>query len=109
MLVFMFLLIVKTLFVCIIETTNTKQDILTNWHPTQVKEALEMSGTNLSKLAKEHKYAHINEVLNRPRVAKVAPLTGQASEPSSATSEERSTVKKGSVKTEGPARRAGGA
>ena len=40
-----------------------------DWHPAQVKAALEMSGTNLSKLAKEHGYAHINEVLNRPWVA----------------------------------------
>lgn len=40
-----------------------------DWHPAQVKAALEMSGTNLSKLAKEHGYAHINEVLTRPWVA----------------------------------------
>jgi Ner family transcriptional regulator len=39
-----------------------------DWHPAQVKAALEMSGTNLSKLAKEHGYAHINEGLNRPWV-----------------------------------------
>ncbi len=28
-----------------------------------------MAGTNLSKLAKQHSYKHINEVLNRPWVA----------------------------------------
>lgn len=37
-----------------------------DWHPAQVKAALEMAGTNLSRLAREHGYAHINEVLNRP-------------------------------------------
>jgi Ner family transcriptional regulator len=40
-----------------------------DWHPAQVKAALEMAGTNLSRLAKHHGYAHINEVLNRPWVA----------------------------------------
>lgn len=40
-----------------------------NWHPAQVKAALEMKGTNLSKLAKQHGYAHINEVLHRPWLA----------------------------------------
>lgn len=40
-----------------------------DWHPAQVKAALAMVGTNLSKLAKEHKYAHINEVLYRPWIA----------------------------------------
>jgi Ner family transcriptional regulator len=40
-----------------------------DWHPAQVKAALEMAGTNLSRLAKKHGYAHINEVLNRPWVA----------------------------------------
>lgn len=40
-----------------------------NWHPAQVKAALEMSGTNLRQLAKAHGYKHINEVLNRPWVA----------------------------------------
>lgn len=123
-----------------------------------------MSGTNLSKLAKQHGYAHINEVLNRPWVAaerivaralgvapeaiwpsrylrprdrgialtrnpkglerpgrdamtdvcqecptKVAAFIGRASELSSATSEEECTVRKRFVKTEGPARRTGGA
>jgi Ner family transcriptional regulator len=40
-----------------------------DWHPAQVKAALEMAGTNLSRLAREHGYVHINEVLNRPWVA----------------------------------------
>lgn len=40
-----------------------------DWHPAQVKAHLEMAGTNLSRLAKEHKYAHINDVLHRPWVA----------------------------------------
>jgi Ner family transcriptional regulator len=40
-----------------------------DWHPAQVKAALEMAGTNLSQLAKQHEYKHINEVLNRPWVA----------------------------------------
>lgn len=40
-----------------------------DWHPAQVKAALEMAGTNLSRLAKLHQYKHINEVLNRPWVA----------------------------------------
>lgn len=40
-----------------------------DWHPAQVKAALEMADTNLSKLAKAHGYRHINEVLNRPWVA----------------------------------------
>jgi Ner family transcriptional regulator len=124
-----------------------------DWHSAQVKAALEMSGTNLSKLAKEHGYAHINEVLNRPWVAAerivaralgLAPeaiwpsrylrprdrgiaLTrnpnglarpGQdeqmgvlksANELSSATNEEKRTVRKGFVKTEGRSRPAGGA
>lgn len=40
-----------------------------DWHPAQVKAALEMAGTNLSQLAKKHNYRHINEVLNRPWVA----------------------------------------
>lgn len=40
-----------------------------DWHPAQVKAALEMAGTNLSQLARKHAYAHINEVLNRPWVA----------------------------------------
>lgn len=37
-----------------------------DWHPAQVKAALEMAGTNLSRLAKKHEYVHINEVLSRP-------------------------------------------
>jgi len=40
-----------------------------DWHPAQVKAQLEMAGTNLSRLAKQHKYAHINDVLHRPWVA----------------------------------------
>lgn len=40
-----------------------------DWHPAQVKAALEMAGTNLRQLAKQHGYAHINEVLNRPWLA----------------------------------------
>lgn len=40
-----------------------------DWHPAQVKAQLEMIGTNLSKLAREHQYAHINDVLHRPWVA----------------------------------------
>ena len=40
-----------------------------DWHPAQVKAALEMANTNLSQLAKAHGYKHINEVLNRPWVA----------------------------------------
>jgi len=164
MFVFMFFLFVKTLFVCIIRPIDTKQHILMDWHPAQVKAALEMSGTNLSKLAKEHGYAHINEVLNRPWVAAerivaralgVAPeviwpgryqrprdrgialtrnpnglahpgegakteleesptkapaFTGRASErSSSATSEEKRTVKKTLTETGGRARQTGGA
>jgi Ner family transcriptional regulator len=55
--------------VCIINPIDTKRDISMDWHPAQVKAALEMRGTNLSKLAKQHGYAHINEVLHRPWVA----------------------------------------
>lgn len=40
-----------------------------DWHPAQVKAALEMAQTNLSQLARQHGYKHINEVLNRPWVA----------------------------------------
>ena len=40
-----------------------------DWHPAQVKAALEMSGTNLAQLARKHQYAHINDVLNRSWVA----------------------------------------
>lgn len=40
-----------------------------DWHPAQVKAHLEMKGTNLSKLARSHGYAHINEVLHRPWLA----------------------------------------
>ncbi|WP_082702400.1 helix-turn-helix domain-containing protein [Pseudacidovorax intermedius] len=40
-----------------------------DWHPAQVKAALEMADTNLSRLAKKHGYAHINEVLHRPWLA----------------------------------------
>jgi len=40
-----------------------------DWHPAQVKAALEMAGTNLSQLAREHAYGHINEVLYRPWLA----------------------------------------
>ena len=40
-----------------------------DWHPAQVKAALEMAGTNLRQLARQHGYAHINEVLNRPWLA----------------------------------------
>lgn len=40
-----------------------------DWHPAQVKAALEMAGTNLSRLADQHGYARINEVLHRPWVA----------------------------------------
>ncbi|MES2401856.1 MAG: helix-turn-helix domain-containing protein [Pseudomonadota bacterium] len=40
-----------------------------DWHPAQVKAALEMSGTNLAQLARQHKYKHLNDVLNRPWVA----------------------------------------
>lgn len=40
-----------------------------DWHPAQVKAALEMADTNLSQLAKKHGYAHINEVLHRPWLA----------------------------------------
>lgn len=37
-----------------------------DWHPAQVKAAIEMAGTNLTQLAKKHGYRHINEVLHRP-------------------------------------------
>lgn len=40
-----------------------------DWHPAEVKAALEMAGTNLSQLAKKHDYKHISEVLHRPWVA----------------------------------------
>lgn len=40
-----------------------------DWHPAQVKAALEMANTNLSKLARQHGYAHFTEVLRRPWVA----------------------------------------
>lgn len=40
-----------------------------DWHPAQVKAALEMQGMNLHQLAKKHGYAHINEVLHRPWLA----------------------------------------
>ncbi|WP_218152703.1 MULTISPECIES: helix-turn-helix domain-containing protein [unclassified Variovorax] len=56
-----------------------------DWHPAQVKAALEMRGTNLSKLAKQHGYAHINEVLHRPWVAAehiVARALGSSPKPS---------------------------
>lgn len=42
------------------------QPEMVDWHPAQVKAALEMAGTNLAQLAKKHEYRHINEVLNRP-------------------------------------------
>lgn len=48
---------------------HTNQVIEMDWHPAQVKCALEMSGTNLRQLAKQHGYARINEVLNRPWLA----------------------------------------
>ncbi|WP_092757348.1 helix-turn-helix domain-containing protein [Rhodoferax sp. OV413] len=48
---------------------NTNQVLVKDWHPAQVKAALEMAGTNLSQLARQHKYKHINEVLNRPWAA----------------------------------------
>ncbi|MFH0132826.1 hypothetical protein ACGLHS_21645 [Variovorax sp. VaC1] len=136
MLVFMFFTVAKTCLMCIIEAIDTKQDILMAWHPVQVKEALQMSETNPSKLAKEHGYAHFDAVLHRPRVAvqrslvrpsrlahrgqdeetgmfeecpkKVAAFTGQANEPGSATSEEKRTVKKSFVETAGRVRPAGG-
>lgn len=40
-----------------------------DWHPAQVKAQLEMKGTNLSQLAREHDYAHINDVLHRSWLA----------------------------------------
>lgn len=40
-----------------------------DWHPAQVKAAIEMSGTNLRQLAQKHGYAHINDVLHRPWLA----------------------------------------
>lgn len=40
-----------------------------DWHPAQIKAALEMAGTNLSQLAKQHNYIHINDVLHRPWLA----------------------------------------
>lgn len=40
-----------------------------DWHPAQVKAALEMAGTNLAKLARQHGYGHINDVLTRQWVA----------------------------------------
>lgn len=48
---------------------DTNQVISMNWHPAQVKAALEMKGTNLSRLVEQHGYAHINEVLTRPWLA----------------------------------------
>lgn len=36
-----------------------------DWHPAEVKAQLEMRGTNLAKLARDHDYAHISEVLHR--------------------------------------------
>jgi lambda repressor-like predicted transcriptional regulator len=69
MLVFMFFLIAKTCIVCIINHTNTKQDISMDCHPVRVKAALKMGKANLLKLAKEHRYAHISAVLHRPWVA----------------------------------------
>ena len=48
---------------------HTNQVVSGDWHPAQVKAALEMAGTNLSELARKHGYAHINEVLHRPWVA----------------------------------------
>lgn len=40
-----------------------------DWHPAQVKAALEMAGTNLAQLARQHGYGHINDVLTRHWVA----------------------------------------
>lgn len=40
-----------------------------DWHPAQVKAALEMRETNLSQLARTHGYRHFNAVLVRPWVA----------------------------------------
>ncbi|MCA0213094.1 MAG: helix-turn-helix domain-containing protein [Proteobacteria bacterium] len=53
----------------IIAMNNPNTGDLMDWHPAQVKMALEMEGTNLAKLARDHGYAHINDVLSRHWVA----------------------------------------
>lgn len=40
-----------------------------DWHPAEVKAQLEMRGTSLAKLARDHDYAHISEVLRRSWLA----------------------------------------
>lgn len=48
---------------------NSIQSEYMDWHPAQVKAALEMAGTNLAQLARRHGYGHINDVLTRHWVA----------------------------------------
>ncbi len=55
--------------VCIIAMNYSHTGYFMDWHPAQVKAALEMAGTNLARLAREHGYGHINDVLTRQWVA----------------------------------------
>lgn len=45
---------------------NTQNGVSADWHPADVKAALEKSGTSLRKLAREYGYAHIARVLQSP-------------------------------------------
>lgn len=45
---------------------NTQNGGLRDWHPADVKAALEKSGTSLRALAREYGYAHIARVLQSP-------------------------------------------
>lgn len=42
---------------------DTQNSVLQDWHPADVKAALEKSGTSLSALARENGYSHIQRVL----------------------------------------------
>lgn len=45
---------------------NTENSVLKDWHPADVKAALEKSGTSLRRLALENGYSHIQRVLTSP-------------------------------------------
>lgn len=52
--------------VFIILGMHTQNSVPKDWHPADVKAALEKSGTSLRKIAKEYGYAHIARVLKSP-------------------------------------------
>lgn len=45
---------------------NTQNGVSKDWHPADVKAALEKSGTSLRQLAREYGYSHIARVLKSP-------------------------------------------